>query len=51
MLNSLRETHNINIAIASAITALSSVEMSKFKNNPHLKLYYTDTVGSAYYIY
>jgi hypothetical protein len=48
MLNSLNQTHNINIAIASSITALARVEMSKFKNNPNFsprgdKLYYTDT--------
>ena len=43
LLDSKRETHNINIAIASSITALARVEMSKFKNNPLLKLYYTDT--------
>ena len=43
LLDSLRETHNINVAIASAITALARVEISKYKNNPLLKLYYTDT--------
>ena len=43
LLDSLRENHNINIAIASSITALARVEMSKFKNNPLLSLYYTDT--------
>lgn len=43
LLDSLRETHNINVAIASAITALARVEISRFKNNPLLKLYYTDT--------
>jgi hypothetical protein len=34
MLNSFYETHNVNIAIASSITALARVHMSKFKNNP-----------------
>ena len=34
LLDSLRETHNINIAVASAITALARVEMTKYKNNP-----------------
>lgn len=43
MFNSVSETHNINIAIASAITSLARIEMSKFKNNPQIKLYYTDT--------
>lgn len=34
---------DINIAIASAITAYARVHMSIFKNNPLFKLYYTDT--------
>jgi hypothetical protein len=37
------ETHNVNIGIASAITAYSRIFMSQFKNNPKLKLFYTDT--------
>ena len=37
------ETHNVSIGIASAITAYSRIHMSKFKNNPNFKLYYTDT--------
>ena len=38
------ETHNINIAIASAVTAYARIHMSQFKNNPNLpNLYYTDT--------
>jgi uncharacterized protein YuzE len=41
------ETHNTNVAIASAITAYARVHMSYFKNNPNFKLYYTDT-DSAY---
>jgi hypothetical protein len=40
-LNNFYETHNVNIAIASSITALARIEMSKFKNNPDIKLYYT----------
>jgi hypothetical protein len=40
MLNSLNQNHNVNIGIASAITALARVHMSKFKNN-NIKLYYT----------
>jgi len=36
-------THNINIAIASAITAYARIHMSQFKNNPNYKLYYSDT--------
>jgi hypothetical protein len=42
------ETHNVNIAIASAITAYARIHMSQFKNNPDFKLYYTDT-DSAYF--
>lgn len=37
------ETHNVNISIASAITAYARIYMSQFKNNPALKLFYTDT--------
>jgi len=37
------ETHNVNIAIASAITAYARIYMSQFKNNPNMKLFYTDT--------
>lgn len=35
--------YNINVAIASAITSYSRDFMSQFKNNPNLKLFYTDT--------
>ena len=34
---------DINIAIASAITAGARVHMSLFKNNPNFNLYYSDT--------
>jgi DNA polymerase elongation subunit (family B) len=34
---------DVNIAIASAITAGARVNMSIFKNNPDYKLYYSDT--------
>ena len=43
MLDNGSETHNVNIAVASSITALARIEMSKFKNNSNIKLYYTDT--------
>jgi hypothetical protein len=36
-------THNINVGIASAITAYSRIHMSIFKNNPLINLYYSDT--------
>ncbi len=35
--------YNISIAIASAITALSRVYMSRFKNNNDFNLFYFDT--------
>ena len=35
--------HNVNIAIASAITAYARIHMSQFKNNPKYKLFYSDT--------
>lgn len=38
---------NINIAIGSAITAYARIHMSQFKNNPNIKLYYSDT-GSVF---
>lgn len=34
---------NVNIAIASTVTANARVHMSMFKNNPKYNLYYTDT--------
>ena len=37
------ETHNINIGIASAVTAYARIYMSQFKNNPNYNLYYSDT--------
>jgi len=43
------ETHNVNIAIAVAVTAYARIHMSQFKNNLLLpNLYYTDT-DSAYF--
>lgn len=47
LLDNASETHNTNIAIASAITAYARIHMSYFKNNPNFNLYYTDT-DSAY---
>jgi hypothetical protein len=42
-----KEIHNINIAIASAVTAYARIHMSQFKNNPNAlarpNLYYSDT--------
>jgi hypothetical protein len=35
--------NDVNIAIASAITAYARIHMSYFKNNPLFKLYYSDT--------
>jgi hypothetical protein len=43
MLNGNLEIHNVNVAIALAITAYARIHMSQFKNNPHFKLYYSDT--------
>lgn len=43
MLDNGSETHNVNVAIASAITAYARIIMSQFKNNAKLKLFYTDT--------
>nr|AWB36247.1 hypothetical protein [Lactarius sp. (in: basidiomycete fungi)] len=43
MLYGDKETHNVSIAIASAITAYARIHMTQFKNNPKFNLYYTDT--------
>jgi hypothetical protein len=42
-IESNEDSHNISIAIASAITAYSRIHMTQFKNNPNINLYYTDT--------
>jgi len=43
-LNESKDFSNVNIAIASAVTAYARIHMSKFKNNQNLpNLYYTDT--------
>jgi DNA polymerase elongation subunit (family B) len=47
LLDNASETHNISISVASAITAYARIHMSQFKNNPKIKLFYTDT-DSAY---
>jgi DNA polymerase elongation subunit (family B) len=43
MLDGFKETHNVSIPIASAITAYARIHMSQFKNNPDFKLFYSDT--------
>jgi hypothetical protein len=43
LLDSGKETHNVNVAIASAITAYARIHMTQFKNNPDFNLYYSDT--------
>jgi hypothetical protein len=47
LLDGHKESHNVSITIASAITAYARIHMSQFKNNPDFILYYTDT-DSAY---
>lgn len=48
-LDNSSRTHNINIAIASAVTAYARIHMSQFKNNHSLpNLYYSDT-DSVYF--
>jgi DNA polymerase type B, organellar and viral len=39
----VREDHNVSVGIAAAITAYSRIHMSLFKNNPNLRLFYSDT--------
>jgi len=43
LLDSTKETHNVNIAIASAITAYARIHMTQFKKTSEFNLYYTDT--------
>jgi hypothetical protein len=43
MVDNGSQTHNVSIAIAAAITGYARIVMSQFKNNPNLKLFYTDT--------
>jgi DNA polymerase elongation subunit (family B) len=43
MVDENSETHNVSVAIASAITAYARIHMSQFKNNPNFKLFYSDT--------
>jgi len=49
LMDGAKETHNVNIAIAAAVTAYARIHMSQFKNNPAFpNLYYTDT-DSVYF--
>ena len=43
LLDNGSETHNINIAIAAAITSYARIYMAQFKNSNDFKLYYSDT--------
>jgi DNA polymerase type B, organellar and viral len=43
LLDNGSEKHNVNISIASAITAYARIHMSQFKNNKDYNLYYSDT--------
>jgi len=43
LLDNGSEVHNINIAIAAAITAIARIHKSQFKNNKDYNLYYSDT--------
>ena len=42
-LDNASENHNINIAIASAITSYARIHMTQFKNNKDYNLFYSDT--------
>src|ERR1700744_2757082 len=43
MLDGYKETHNVSIPIAAAITAYARIHMSQFKKNINYELYYSDT--------
>jgi DNA polymerase elongation subunit (family B) len=43
LLDGHKETHNVSIAIAAAITAYARIHMTQFKINPEYSLFYSDT--------
>jgi len=43
LLDGHKETHNVSISIAAAITAYARIHMSQFKNNNSFNLFYSDT--------
>jgi hypothetical protein len=43
MLDGLKQTHNVSIATACAITAYGRIHMTQFKNNSDFNLFYSDT--------
>lgn len=47
-LNNVNSIVNSNVAIASAVTGYARIEMSKYKNNPNIELFYTDTDSIFY---
>lgn len=47
LLDGHKESQNVSISIAAAITAYARIHMSQFKNNPNFNLFYSDT-DSAY---
>jgi DNA polymerase type B, organellar and viral len=42
-IEAVEDNSNISVGVAAAITAYARIHMSQFKNNPNIKLYYTDT--------
>jgi DNA polymerase elongation subunit (family B) len=40
---SIEDNQNISICVAAAITAYARIHMTQFKNNPNIRLFYTDT--------
>jgi hypothetical protein len=43
LIESDENSNNNSIGVAAAITAYSRIHMSQFKNNPNIRLFYTDT--------
>jgi hypothetical protein len=42
-IEAVEDNSNISVGVAAAITAYARIHMTQFKNNPNIKLYYTDT--------
>jgi len=44
MLDNASESYNVNIAIASSITAYARILRTQYKNNTNFELFYTDSI-------
>ena len=44
MLDNASESHNVNITIASSITAYAKILRTQYKNNTNFELFFTDSI-------